>query len=305
MWFRNLQLYRLPVRWDMRIDQLEDQLARRRFMPCGSQDPESRGWLPPVADGPLVHAVGGQWLIALGIENRLLPSSVVKQEADERAARIELEQGFKPGRKQMKDLRDEVTREFMPRAFTRRRKVYAWIDPQDGWLAVDVASVTRAEDILEALRQSLDAFPLTLVRTETSPVAAMSDWLAGGDVPDNFTIDMDCELKSVTEEKAAVRYVRHSLDGDEIKTHLQEGKLPTKLALTWNDRVSFLLTDKGEIKRLQFLDVVQEEASAGSDDAAELFDAHFALMTGELRQLIPAVIGILGGELKAEVAAAA
>ncbi|MBT0959940.1 recombination-associated protein RdgC [Denitromonas iodatirespirans] len=297
MWFRNLQLYRLPVRWDMRIDQLEDQLARRRFMPCGTQDPESRGWLPPVADGPLVHAVGGQWLIALGIENRLLPSSVVKQEAEERAARIELEQGFKPGRKQMKDLRDEVTREFMPRAFTRRRKVYAWIDPQDGWLAVDVASVSRAEDILEALRQSLDSFPLTLVRTETSPVAAMSDWLAGGDVPGNFTIDMDCELKSVTEEKAAVRYVRHSLDGDEIKTHLQEGKLPTKLALTWNDRVSFLLTDKGEIKRLQFLDVVQEEASAGSDDAAELFDAHFALMTGELRQLIPAVVGILGGEL--------
>ena len=297
MWFRNLQLYRLPVRWDMRIDQLEDQLARRRFMPCGSQDPESRGWLPPVADGPLVHAVGGQWLIALGIENRLLPSSVVKQEVEERAARIELEQGFKPGRKQMKDLRDEVTREFMPRAFTRRRKVYAWIDPQDGWLAVDVASVTRAEDVLEALRQSLDAFPLTLVRTETSPVAAMSDWLAGGDVPGNFTIDMDCELKSVTEEKAAVRYVRHSLDGDEIKTHLQEGKLPTRLALTWNDRVSFLLTDKGEIKRLQFLDVVQEEASAGSDDAAELFDAHFALMTGELRQLIPAVIELLGGEL--------
>ncbi|KAA3653875.1 MAG: recombination-associated protein RdgC [Proteobacteria bacterium] len=298
MWFRNLQLYRLPVRWDMRIDQLEDQLARRRFMPCGSQDPESRGWLSPVGgDGPLVHAVGGQWLIALGIEHRLLPSSVVKQEAEERAARIELEQGFKPGRKQMKDLRDEVTREFMPRAFTRRNKVYAWIDPQDGWLAVDVASVSRAEDILEALRQSLDAFPLTLVRTETSPVAAMSDWLAGGDVPGNFTIDMDCELKSVTEDKAAVRYVRHSLDGDEIKTHLQEGKLPTKLALTWNDRVSFLLTDKGEIKRLQFLDVVQEEASAGSEDAAELFDAHFALMTGELRQLIPAVIGILGGEL--------
>ncbi len=297
MWFRNLQLYRLPVRWDLRIDQLEDQLARRAFMPCGSQDPESRGWLPPVADGPLVHAVGGQWLIALGIEHRLLPSSVVKQEAEERAARIELEQGFKPGRKQMKDLRDQVTQEFMPRAFTRRRKVYAWIDPQDGWLAVDVASVARAEDILEALRQSLDSFPLTLVRTELSPVSAMSDWLAGGDVPGNFTIDMDCELKSITEDKAAVRYVRHSLDGDDIKTHLQEGKLPTKLALTWNDRVSLLLTDKGEIKRLQFLDVVQEEASAGSEDAAELFDAHFALMTGELRQLIPAVIGILGGEL--------
>jgi len=300
MWFRNLQLYRLPVPWDVAIDALEDQLARRRFMPCGSQDPESRGWLPPVADGPLVHSVGGQWLIALGIEQRLLPSSVVKQETEDRAAQLELTQGFKPGRKQMKDLKEEVTRELMPRAFTRRRKVFAWIDPKDGWFAVDVASVTRAEDVLEALRQSLDAFPLTLVRTETSPVAAMSDWLAGGEAPAGFTIDMDCELKSVTEEKAAVRYVRHALDGEEIKAHLTDGKLPTKLALTFDDRVSFLLTEKGEIKRLQFLDVVKEESDGSGESAQELFDAHFALMTGELKRLIPAVVTALGGETRAD-----
>ncbi len=300
MWFRNLQLYRLPAPWQMKIEDLEDQLTKRRFVPCGSQDPESRGWVPPVADGALVHSVAGQWLICLCIEHRLLPSSVVKQETEERAAALELTQGFKPGRKQMKDLKEEVTRELMPRAFTRKRKVFAWIDPKDGWFAVDVPSVTRAEDVLEALRQTLDAFPLTLVRTENSPVSAMSDWLAGGDAPAGFTIDMDCELKSVTEEKAAVRYVRHSLDGDEIKTHLTEGKLPTKLALTFDDRISFLLTEKAEIKRLQFLDVVKEEADGSGESAQELFDAHFALMAGELKRLIPAVLEALGGETRAD-----
>jgi recombination associated protein RdgC len=111
---------------------------------------------------------------------------------------------------------------------------------------------------------------------------------------------MDCELKSVTEEKAAVRYVRHSLDGEEIKAHLTEGKLPTKLALTFDDRVSFLLTEKGEIKRLQFLDVVKEEADGSGESAQELFDAHFALMTGELKRLIPAVVTALGGETRTE-----
>ena len=297
MWFRNLQLYRLPAPWEMSIDALEEQLARRRFVPCGSQDAESRGWVAPVDDGPLVHSVGGQWLISLGVDHRLLPSSVVKQEAEERAARFELEHGYAPGRKQMKELREAVTQELLPRAFTRRTRVVAWIDPKDGWLAVDAPSVTRAEDVLEALRQSLDVFPLSLLRTEQSPVSAMTDWLAGADAPGGFTIDMDCELKSVTDDKATVRYVRHSLDGDEIKTHLSEGKLPTRLALTWNDRVSFLLTEKGELKRLQFLDVVKEEAEGGSENAAELFDAHFALMTGELRRLIPAVVGALGGEL--------
>ncbi|TVO57557.1 recombination-associated protein RdgC [Denitromonas halophila] len=297
-WFRNLQLYRLPEPWSIAlcVDQLDAQLARRRFMPCGSQDPEARGWTPPVGGtDALVHNVGGQWLIALCVERRLLPATVVRDEAEARAAMIEHEQGFKPGRRLMKELRDEVTRELMPRAFQKRHKVFAWIDPKDGWLAIDAPSPTRAEDVLEALRQSLDSFPVKLLRTELSPISAMSDWLAG-DEPAGFTIDMDCELKATTEDRASVRYQHHSLDGDEIKSHLAQGKLPARLALTWNDRVSFVLTERGEIKRLQFLDVVQE-AATDSKDAAELADAHFSLMAGELRQLVPALIEALGGEL--------
>ena len=296
MWFRNVQLYRLPVRWEMSAEALEAQLGRRRFMPCGSQDPESRGWLPPVDDGPLVHRVGGFWLIALGVEHRLLPAAVVRQEADQRAAQFEREHGYAPGRKQMRELREAVAQELLPRAFTRRHKIHVWIDPQDGWLGVDAPGVSRAEDVLEALRQSLEVFPLSLLRTERSPTSAMADWLAGSNAPEGFTIDMDCELKSVAEDKAAVRYVRHALDGEEIKAHLSEGKLPTRLALSWDDRVSFLLTEKGEIKRLQFLDVVKEAVEAGSDSAAEVFDAEFALMSGELRRLIPALVAALGGE---------
>lgn len=299
MWFKNLQLYRLPVRWDIGADVIEDQLARKRFVPCGSQDQETRGWLSPTNDDFLVHRVGGQWLIALGVEQKLLPSSVVKQEAEERAEEIALRQGYKPGRKQMKDLREQVMQELLPRAFTRRRKAFAWIDPVGGWLGIDAPSQARAEDVLEVLRQSLDALPLGLLRTGLSPTGAMADWLAGGEAPSGFTIDQDCELRSVTEDKAAVRYVRHALDGDEVRGHLEAGKLPTRLALTFDDRISFVFTEKLEIKRLDFLDVVREKLDeAGAEDARALFDAGFALMTGELGRLIPALVEALGGELR-------
>ncbi len=301
MWFRNLQVYRLPVAWDMTADVLEEQLARKRFHPCGSQDQESRGWTSPVGDDLLVHRVNRQWLIALGVEQRLLPSAVVRQEADARAEELAAQQGYKPGRKQMKDLREQITQEFLPRAFTRRKKVFAWIDPGAGWLAIDAPSQARAEDVLEALRQSLDAFPLSLLRTERSPVAAMADWLAANEAPSGFTIDQDCELRSITEDKAAVRYVRHSLEGDEVRAHLAAGKMPTRLALTFDDRVSFILTDKTEIKRLDFLDVVKEPLdSADAEDARALFDAEFALMTAELTRLLAALVEALGGELKAD-----
>jgi len=308
MWFRNLQVYRLPRNWNVSVDKLEEQLMRKRFHPCGSQDQESRGWVSPVGDDTLVHSVGGQWLIALGVEQRLLPSSVVRQEADDRAEEMALQQGYKPGRKQMKELREQVTQEFLPRAFTRRRKVFAWIDPVNGWLAVDAPSQTRAEDVLEALRQALDALPLSLVRTELSPASAMADWLAAGEAPAGFTIDQDCELRSIGEDKAAVRYVRHTLEGEEVRAHLAAGKMPTRLALTFDDRISFVLSEKLEIKRLEFLDVVKESLdSADAEDARAVFDASFALMTGELVRLLPSLIEALGGELKAveEVAAAA
>lgn len=300
MWFRNLQIYRLQGGWNTTAEIIGEQLARNRFRPCGSQDPESRGWVSAVDDDLLVHSVGRQWLVALCIEQRLLPGSVVKQEADERAGEIALRQGYKPGRKQMKDLREEVTRELLPRAFTRRRKVLVWLDPVGGWLGIDASSQARAEDVIAVLRRSLDSLPLAPLRTKLSPASAMAGWLATGEAPPGFTIDQDCELRSVADERAAVRYVRHSLDGDEIPAHLAAGKVPTRLALTFDDRMSFVLTEKLEIKRLDFLDVVKEQLDeSGADDARALFDAGFALMTGELTRLLPALAEALGGEIGA------
>ncbi|MDR2689347.1 MAG: recombination-associated protein RdgC [Azoarcus sp.] len=302
MWFKNLQLYRLPAPWEISLDVLEAQLAEQLFQPCGSQSMESRGWVSPLDDGILAHAVGGQWLIALGIESRLLPVAVVRQEADERAEALAEQQGYKLGRKQMKELREQITQELLPRAFTRRRRTWAWIDPARGWLAIDASSQARAEDLLEHLRKTLDHFPLALLRTQKSPASVMSGWLAAGEAPAGFTLDQDCELRSISEDHATVRYVHHPLEGEklteEVRGHLEAGKLPTRLALTFDDRVSFVLTDKLEIKRLDFLDVVRDQIEGGIDDAAELFDAEFALMTGELVRLFPVLVDVLGGELE-------
>ncbi|MCK9988669.1 MAG: recombination associated protein RdgC [Azoarcus sp.] len=303
MFFRNLMIYRLAAKWAMTADVLDEQLARKRFQPCGNQDQETRGWVSPTDDGALVHRVGGQWLIALGFEQKLLPSSVVNQEAEVRAEAIAEQQGYKPGRKHMRDLREQVLQELLPRAFARRSKVFAWIDPASGWLGVDAPSQARAEDVLELLRQSLDSLPLSMLRTELSPTSAMADWLAGGEAPTGFTIDQDCRLRSVTDDRAEVAYIR-SLNDEQIRQHLTSGKLPTSLALTFDDRVSFVLTEQLAIKRLDFLDVVKEKLDQqGAEDARALFDAVFALMTGELQRLLNALVEALGGELNADAGA--
>lgn len=301
-WFRNLIVYRLPTPWNITLEQLEEQLKRVPFERCSGTEQQRSGWVSPNGkEGPLAHSVSRQWLLALCTEQRLLPSSVINDEVKERAEALETQQGYAPGRKQLRELRDRVAEELLPRAFTRRRSTYVWIDPINGWLAVDASALSKAEEIIEVLRMSLDDFPLKLVHTKISPCSAMADWLAGGEAPAEFTIDRDCELKAPGDEKATVRYVRHSLDGDgvddEIKAHLTRGKIPTHLALTWNDRLSFVLTERFEIKRLAFLDLIKEEAEKAAEHADEQFDADFTLMTGELSRFLPALVETLGGEI--------
>lgn len=301
MWFKNLQIFRLPTPWAIDLAKLGEQLARGEFTRCPSSQPMSRGWVSPRKDGALIYANNRQWLIALAVEERLLPLSVVNETAEERAEQIADQQGYPPGRKQMKEIKERVTEELLPRAFTKKRICFVWIDPQNGWFVVDAGSPARAEEVIEHLRHCLDEFPLKPLQTQLSPQSAMADWLAGGDAPAGFTIDRDCELKSVAEEKAAVRYVRHPLSDEvssEVKGHLAAGKLPTRLALTWDERISFILTEKLEVRRLAFLDILKEEAEKSAERADEQFDADFALMTGELVRFLPQLIAALGGEQK-------
>ncbi|MDR2000085.1 MAG: recombination-associated protein RdgC, partial [Zoogloeaceae bacterium] len=251
MWFRNLQIYRLSEDWNSDASRFAEKLAQSAFQPCGGFDMQSRGWVPPRGnEGELLICANRQWLIALGLEHKLLPGSVIRQYTQARLAELEIKQGFKPGRAQARDMREQVTAELLPRALVTRKLIYAWIDPINRWLIVDAASPAKAEEVLEHLKATLADLPLKLFRTCSAPGTAMTGWLANQEAPAGFTIDRDCELRAAGEEKAVVRYVRHPLDGDEITRHITNGKAATRLALTWRDRISFTLTEQLQLKRL-------------------------------------------------------
>jgi recombination associated protein RdgC len=297
MWFRNLQIFRLADEWSFSSADLTERLARRAFRSCGATEMQSLGWLPPRGEtDELVVAVDRQQLICLGVEQKLLPGAVIRQYSEERLSTLEASQGFRPGRKQAAEMRDQVTLELLPRAFVKRRLTYLWIDPVGRWLVIDAASQAKGDEAIEHLKDSLDALPLHLVRTQLSPGAAMTDWLAAGEAPAGFSIDRDCELRAGGEERATVRYARHSLDEEEVRRHIASGKAATRLALTWKDRVSFILTEQMQVKRVAFLDILKEEAGRRVEGGDDLFEANFALMSGELTRLIGDLVEALGGE---------
>jgi recombination associated protein RdgC len=277
------------------VAQIEESVDGGRFVECGSTQEKSIGWVEPRGEvhGPLVESVGGQLILKLMIETRALPGSVVTRKAQERLAHIEATTGRKPGKKETRDIKDDIRLELLPMAFTNQVSVGIWIDPKARLLVIDAASQARTDDVVTMVVKSLPGLAVTLLNTKVSPTAAMADWLISQEAPAGFSVDRECELKAADESKAVVRYARHPLDNEEVRQHVQSGKLPTRLALTWDSRVSFVLTENLQIKKLAFLDVVFGNGATDKDDS---FDADVAISTGELRKLLPDLLEALGGE---------
>lgn len=300
--FKNLSVYRLPVDWNPSLEAMEEALGRLKHAPCGDTQEKSVGWSEPRGEehGALVESVVGQRMLKLVVETKTVPGSLIREKADKAANQIELEQGRKPGKKEMKELREDALLALLPQAFPKKASVWVWVNLADRLLVIDAASQSKVDEAITALVQAFDGLAMSLLQTQVTPQSAMTRWLgsdSGDDSPEAFSVLRECELRSSDEEKAAVKFTRHNLEIEEVRRHIAQGKLPTRLALSWNDRVAFTLTESMLIKGIKFLDCVFE---GRGDDADTGFDGDVALATGELSQLIPALIAVLGGELVPE-----
>ncbi len=299
--FKNALIYRI-VQWEPpSLAELADRLDASRFVECGATQGESAGWVEPRGErhGALVEAVAGQLILRLCTETKAVPAAVVKNLVEERLDAAERKTGRRPKGKPLRELKEQVAHELMPRAFPKRALTWIWIDVGAKWLVVDSASAKRTDGVVSRLMEVLGGgIKLAPLQTATSPATAMAAWLLEQQAPRAFSIDRDCELRQPDGEKPSVRYARHALEIDEVSAHIRQGKVPTQLALTWGSRVSFVLTEALALKRIKLLDVVIEGSRAGGDAGG--FDADVALATGELRGVLPDLLDALGGELDHE-----
>lgn len=289
-------IYRLPEGWAPTLETMEAALDAHRFAPCPAAQEQSLGWAPPRGDahGPLAESVAGQRVLRFMVETRAVPGNVVRRKAEEMAAHIEATTGRKPGKKEMRDLRDDAKRALLPQAFSKLSNVWVWLDLEQGLLCLDAGSQSRADAVITALVNALPDVAPRLLNTQMTPQSAMAAWLTAGEADGGFQIERECELKASSEDRAVVKYTRHTLDTEEVKQHVAQGKLPTKLAMNWQGRVGFVLSESMALKKIAFLDTVFEGTSGEKEDG---FDADVAISTGELSQLLPELVEVLGGEL--------
>lgn len=301
LWFKNILVYRLNKEIALSMDELEQQLSSFGFTPCNSQEMTKTGWISPMgARGEsLIHVAGKQVLICARKEDKMLPATVIKQALQDKVEKLEGEQGRKLKKTEKATLKDEVVHTLLPRAFSKFSQTFLWLDLEKQLVIVDAASAKRAEDNLALLRKTLGSLPVVPLNVNESVELQMTQWVRSGDLPAGFSLMDEAELKAVLEEGGVIRCKKQALVSDEIATHIEAGKLVTKLALDWEERVQFVLCDDGSIKRIKFSDALREQNDdIDKADFAQRFDADFILMTGELSALVERIIEVLGGEAK-------
>ncbi len=286
MFFRNLTLFRFPASMD--FSQLDTLLAEVPLKAVGPLELSSRGFVSPFGrnDTELSHRLGDAIWVTVGGEDKLLPSAVVNDLLGKKLAAIEQKEGRRPGGRTRKRIKEDLVHELLPRAFVRPMRSDAMLDLEHGFIAVDSASRKSAEAVVSEIRSAMGSFPAMPLNAEVAPRSILTGWIAGEDLPVGLALGEECELKDAMDGGAVVKCQNQELQSEEIAKHLEAGKQVTRLALTLDDHLSFVLGEDLVIRKLKFLDgaIDQLENTENQDVRAEL-DARFALMSGEVRRL--------------------
>ena len=286
MFFRNLTLFRFPTTLD--FSQLDELLPEMQLKPVGALELSSRGFVSPFGrnEPELSHRVGEALWLTVGGEDKILPSAVVNDLLGKKLAEIEEKEGRKPGSRTRKRIKEDLVHELLPRAFVKPSRTDALIDLEHGFVAVDSSSRKNSEEFVSQIRGALGSFPALPLNAEVAPRNILTGWIAGEPLPEGLALGEECELKDAMEGSAVVKCQHQDLQGDEIAKHLEAGKQVTRLALTLDDHLSFVLGEDLVVRKLKFLDgaVDQLENTEREDLRAEL-DARFALLSGEVKRL--------------------
>ena len=298
MWFKQLTIYPLNKDKLPDLEMLANKLQEAAFKPCMGLDWDSIGFSSPVSFSPeMVFPAQNTWRIALKKEEKVLPAAVVRDILDEKINEIREIEGRNVGRKEKIELKENITDDLLPRAFTKSSKTEAIIDSQYGFLLINQANSNRAEMLLTKLRDALGGLEAKLPRTQQSPGSLMTEWLLQGSAAGHFELDSDCELKGLGDAAPVVRISHQDLTAEEVINLVKNGKIVTQLGLCWQDRVRFVLTQDFTLKRIQFLDVIQEEAAGQGDDMQSITFASQILMAEALGELLSELVHHLGGWL--------
>ena len=286
MWFKQIQLYQLTLPIHSAANILAEKLSPFEFTPCLPSMHSSLGWVSPIEEegATLARGLNGCIMICLQIEEKILPASVIVQKTKEKIKQIELAEGKKIGKKEKLSLKDEVTYTLLPRAFSKFTRVYAYIDTRYKWLILNCTSPAKTELFISFFKKTLGdgicAFEII------KPSTILTQWLKTNNCPKAFSIEKSCVLQDSAEQNRMVRCQQQNLFAESIQSLVKDGCDVIKIALSWEDKLNFMLTDDFTLTNLHLANDDLSEVYDQIESKQQKFDTDFMMMTEMLALLI-------------------
>ena len=295
MWYKNAIIYLLPDGWQLEAG-FAEKLEQAAFTPCMGLDWFSEGFAPPTPfSSDFVFTAQNSNRVCLKHEEKVLPSATVRDLVHEKVAEIQEAEARNVWYEEKQQLKEQITDDLLPRALTQSRRTEAIFDTERGFLLVNEASDKRAEQMLIKLREALGGLKVAMPYTRESPSSLMTEWLLQGHAEGGFELGYNVLLQGVGDVEPKVKISKKDLTTAEVIKHAQNGMQVVELELEWREQISFTLTQDFTLKRIQYLDVLQEEAEGHGDDAASLTFASQIIMVEALGEMINELANLLGG----------
>ena len=294
MWYKNAIIYLLPDGWQLEAG-LNEKLEQAAFTPCMGLDWFSEGFAPPTPfSSDFVFTAQNSNRVCLKHEEKVLPSATVRDLVNRTVAEIQEAEARNVWYEEKQQLKEQIVDDLLPRALTQSRRTEAIFDTERGFLLVNEASDKRAEQMLIKLREALGGLKVAMPYTRESPSSLMTEWLLQGHAEGDFELGYNVLLQGVGDVVPKVKISKKDLTHPEVIQHAKNGMKVVELELEWREQISFTLTQNFALKRIQFLDVLQEEAEQG-DNAASFTFASQIIMTTALGGMLDELANLLGG----------
>lgn len=292
---KNFRAYRVHGEWPADEASLADKLATVAFKPCGTFNEKSFGFEPPVEteQASLARTLAGADLMQLRAQSRVLPAAAVKEALAERVddfARRTLRQ---PGRKEKRDLKEEVYGELLPKALLKSDRIRGFYLQRVKVLIIASASPTVAETFLEKLREALGSLQVTPLAFKR-PVTGLMNEVFQGSRSDAFSLGRECRMKDLSEPKSSVNWLDMDLSDASVRKHVTQGLSIDRLGMSFDSVLRFVIDNDCAFRKVRFegLDSLDE---LDDEDPLARADAEFAIEAGVTQRLIEALKKSLGG----------
>jgi recombination associated protein RdgC len=295
MLFKNAHIYRLsPL--TQSTEEMEELLQAKPFIPCKGIRPESMGWISPLPgmDEPMVHEVAGCLILCAKREKKVVPPSALDEVLQEKIKHHMEIEGRKLFSKEKQALKDDALAELLPRALPSSKTIMGYI--KEDLLVIGTGSPAEAELFISCIRDSLGSFSVIPPQVKDKPANLFTHWIKTRKLPDHFVLGDECDLLDLEEgSKTACR--NQDLYTEEVRIHLDAGKVCTRLGFIWRGGLRVTVNQDLALKQMKFL---SHNDNSDDEDPISSFEAAFVNMSLELDQLLPELFTALGGEQKQE-----